>query len=62
MELSDEEQKVYQALNIGIISLEDICKEIDRNTDDVISLLMLLQIRGLIGQDEYGDYFVIKTK
>ncbi len=60
-QLSVEEQRLVVAVSTGG-KLEDICALVDSTPDDVISLLMLLQVRGVVGQDEYGDYFVISQK
>jgi DNA processing protein len=58
--LNNEELNLYKLVRSGTQSLERICSLVDRRADDVISLLMLLQMHGLVDQDEFGDYFATK--
>jgi len=55
--LNKDELNLYNIVKTGTHSLERICSLVDRRADDVISLLMLLQMHGLVDQDQFGDYF-----
>lgn len=58
IDLVGEEKKIYDLLSVKKYHADEVAKKIALNVSDTLSILSLLEVRGIIGKDNDGSFTV----
>ncbi len=56
-ELTADEKKVFGELNAGKVHIDDLCRKLNRDTPEILSVLLMLELKNLVIQLP-GKYFM----